>query len=124
MASSATRYKEKVTQGTAAEAYAKSIRDDSGPSPFASQPDLEPVTPEHGLKRQLKNRHVAMISLAGVIGVGIFVNTVRVILIQARPRTDIYVLGYCFTEWRSIGINSWVCYGEDSFNERSNSKLM
>lgn len=44
---------------------------------FENDSIIEPAQREHGpLKRQLKNRHVAMISLAGVIGVGIFVNTV------------------------------------------------
>ncbi|KIO33866.1 hypothetical protein M407DRAFT_65140 [Tulasnella calospora MUT 4182] len=43
---------------------------------FESDDIIEPAQRGHGpLKRQLKNRHVAMISLAGVIGVGIFVNT-------------------------------------------------
>lgn len=42
---------------------------------------LESEKPQYsGLKRELKNRHVVMISLAGVIGVGIFLNTVRFLL--------------------------------------------
>lgn len=63
-----SEYKEK-TNG--ADVYAKPAG--SGDN-FGSGETLQA---EHGpLHRQLKNRHVAMISMAGVIGVGIFVNTV------------------------------------------------
>ncbi|OCH89957.1 amino acid permease [Obba rivulosa] len=36
---------------------------------------LSEVAPESGLKRQLENRHIAMISIGGVIGTGLFLGT-------------------------------------------------
>ncbi|OJA12045.1 hypothetical protein AZE42_06700 [Rhizopogon vesiculosus] len=43
----------------------------------ASDRDTESIRapPQHTLKRQLKNRHIAMISIGGVIGTGLFVGT-------------------------------------------------
>ncbi|KAF4623545.1 hypothetical protein D9613_001967 [Agrocybe pediades] len=38
-------------------------------------PSIDPVTGQHKLVRQLKNRHVAMISIGGVIGTGLFLGT-------------------------------------------------
>lgn len=75
---SSTDFNEKKGHTPGATAYEKpaSGYDVSGGN---SSGDIEgePSIRAHGpLKRQLKNRHVAMISLAGVIGVGIFVNTV------------------------------------------------
>ncbi|KAG9028958.1 hypothetical protein FRB95_005873 [Tulasnella sp. JGI-2019a] len=63
-----TEFQEKKN-GSAQKVYSKPAGSDN----FGSG---EIVQAEHGpLHRQLKNRHVAMISMAGVIGVGIFVNT-------------------------------------------------
>ncbi|KAJ7283503.1 amino acid permease [Mycena rebaudengoi] len=43
----------------------------------SGQPDIEAGSPhgEYKLRRQLKNRHVAMISIGGVIGTGLFLST-------------------------------------------------
>ncbi|KAI0321691.1 amino acid permease [Amylostereum chailletii] len=40
-----------------------------------SNVETEGVPPERALKRQLKNRHIAMISIGGVIGTGLFLGT-------------------------------------------------
>ncbi|PPQ72714.1 hypothetical protein CVT26_003009 [Gymnopilus dilepis] len=37
--------------------------------------DVDPITGENPLVRQLKNRHIAMISIGGVIGTGLFLGT-------------------------------------------------
>ncbi|CAA7266616.1 unnamed protein product [Cyclocybe aegerita] len=40
-----------------------------------SGPENDPITGENKLVRQLKNRHIAMISIGGVIGTGLFLGT-------------------------------------------------
>jgi len=45
---------------------------------FDSEPHVDAfVPPEARLKRQLKNRHIAMISIGGVIGTGLFLGTAK-----------------------------------------------
>lgn len=68
----ASEYKEKNNGEVA---YTSPVKNTSGFNTDSSD-GIEPAGAKQGLHRQLKNRHVAMISLAGVIGVGIFVNTV------------------------------------------------
>ncbi|WVR06212.1 hypothetical protein IAU60_003242 [Kwoniella sp. DSM 27419] len=46
-----------------------------GEVPHTSYDDGETVQPEQGLKRTLKSRHMAMISIGGVIGTGLFLGT-------------------------------------------------
>ncbi|EIW64731.1 amino acid permease [Trametes versicolor FP-101664 SS1] len=58
-----------------------------------------PVHAEHTLKRQLKNRHIAMISIGGVIGTGLFLGTATS-LQQGGPIG--LLLGY--------GVVGTVCY--------------
>ncbi|KAJ7122736.1 amino acid permease/ SLC12A domain-containing protein [Mycena epipterygia] len=65
-----------ATEKPKAEEYVRngSLDTESGPQ---EKPDgvPGPLPGEHKLVRQLKNRHIAMISIGGVIGTGLFLNT-------------------------------------------------
>ncbi|KAJ7507461.1 amino acid permease [Mycena galericulata] len=68
-----------TSEKKATEEYVRNGSPDTDPSPHPKR-DVEEASPEaglgeHKLVRQLKNRHIAMISIGGVIGTGLFLST-------------------------------------------------
>ncbi|KAH9937630.1 uncharacterized protein B0H18DRAFT_971503 [Fomitopsis serialis] len=70
------------------------------------------IPPEARLKRQLKNRHIAMISIGGVIGTGLFLGTAKS-LSQGGPIG--LLLGYvvvgtiCYSVMVGLSVVSPMC---------------
>ncbi|KAJ7688439.1 amino acid permease-domain-containing protein [Mycena rosella] len=66
---------EKPSEKPAAEEFVHNESLDQDTESGRQKDDLDAAPGEHKLVRQLKNRHIAMISIGGVIGTGLFLST-------------------------------------------------
>ena len=66
---------ERPEEDRAGKSYARQSLEDVHDATLSPARKPEAIDPEHGVKRGLKNRHLSMMALAGIIGPGLLVGS-------------------------------------------------